>query len=75
MPKNEKKSRPWLWTVLAVINVVGIAFPLSHYLQTDGETDARGQIFAAVVLVCAVLFFVVVDGVTAFLSNFNVNEL
>ena len=75
MPKNEKRSRPCLWTVLAVINVVGIAFPLSHYLQTDGETDARGQIFAAVLLVCAVLFFVVVDGVTALLSNFNVNEL
>ena len=55
MPKNEKKSRPWLWTVLAVINVVGIAFPLSHYLQTDGETDARGQIFAAVVLVLTYL--------------------
>ena len=75
MPKNEKKSRPGLWTVLAVINVVGIAFPLCRYLQSDGEVDAGGQIFAAVVLVCAVLFFVVVDGLTALLSNFNMNEL
>jgi hypothetical protein len=75
MPKNEKKSSPWLWTVLAVINVVGVAVPLSHYLQSDGEADAGGQIFAAVVLVCAVLFFVVVDGVTALLANFDVNEL
>ena len=71
MPKGENKSRPWLWTVLAVINVVGIAFPLSYYLQTDGET----QIFAAVVLVCAGFFLVILDGLTALLANFNVNEL
>ena len=75
MPKDEKKSRSRLWIVLAVINVVGIALPLSHYLQIDGETDAGGQVFAAVVLVCAVFFFVIVDGITALLANFNVNEL
>ena len=71
MSKNEKKSKPWLWTVLAVINVVGIAFPLSYYLQTDGGT----QVFAAVVLVCAGLFIVIVDGITALLANFDVNQL
>ena len=75
MRKNEKKSRPWLWTVLTVINVVGVAFPLIHYLQSDGEVDAGGQIFAAVVLVCAVLFFVVVDGVTVLFANFDVKQL
>ena len=71
MRKDEKKSNPWLWTVLAVLNAVGIEFPLSYYLRTDGGT----QIFAAVVLVCAGLFLVILDGVTALLANFNVNEL
>jgi prepilin signal peptidase PulO-like enzyme (type II secretory pathway) len=71
MLKDEKKSKSWVWTVLAVINVVGIAFPLSYYLQTDGGT----QIFAAVVLVCAGFFLLILDGITAFLANFNVNEL
>ena len=71
MLKDEKKSKSWVWTVLAVINVVGIAFPLSYYLQTDGGT----QIFAAVVLVCAGLFLLILDGLTALLANFNVNEL
>jgi len=71
MPKNEKKSRPWLWTVLAVLNVAGIVFPLAYYLQTDGPA----QILGAVVLVCSVLFLVILDGVSALLANFNVNEL
>ena len=69
--KDEKKSNPWLWTVLAVLNVVGIGLPLSYYLQTDGGT----QTFAAVVLVCAGLFLVILDGVTALIANFNLNEL
>lgn len=71
MRKDEKKSKPWLWTVLAMLNVIGIGFPLSYYLGTDGGT----QICAAVVLVCAVLFLVIVDGVTALIANFNLNEL
>ena len=75
MSKNEKKSRPWLWTALAVINVVGVAFPLIHYLQSDGDTDAGRQIFAAIVLACVVLLFLVVDGITALLVNFDVSQL
>ena len=71
MRKDEKQKKSRLWTVLAVLNVVGIAFPLSYYLQTDGGT----QIFAAVVLVCAVLFLLILDGVTALLANFNLNEI
>ena len=71
MPKNEKKSKPWLWTVLAVINVVGIAFPLSHYLQSAGAA----QIFGAVVLVSAVLFLLILDGISVLLANFNINQL
>ena len=71
MPKNEKKSKPWLWTVLAVINVVGIAFPLSHYLQNAGAE----QIFGAVVLACAVLFLLILDGISVLLANFNINQL
>ena len=68
---NKKKSKSRLWTVLAVLNFAGIAFPLSYYLQTDGGT----QIFAAVVLVCAGLFLLILDWLTALLANFNVNEL
>jgi hypothetical protein len=71
MRKDEKKSKSWVWTVLAAINVVGIAFPLSYYFQSDGGT----QIFAAVVLVCAGIFLLILDGLTALLANFNVNEL
>jgi len=71
MQKDEKKSNSWLWTVLALLNVVGIAFPLGYYLQTDGGT----QIFAAVILVCAGLFLLILDGVTALIANFNLNEL
>jgi hypothetical protein len=71
MLKDEEKSKSWVWTVLAVINVVGIAFPLNYYFQSDGGT----QIFAAVVLVCAGLFLLILDGLTALLANFNVNEL
>ena len=71
MQKDEKKSKSRLWTVLAVVNVVGITFPLNYYFQTDGGT----QIFAAVVLVCAGFFLLIVDGLTALLANFNVNEL
>lgn len=71
MQNKETNSNPWLWTVLAVLNVVGVAFPLSYYLQADGGT----QIFAAVVLVCAVLFLFILDGLTALLANFNVNEI
>jgi len=35
MQKNEKKSKSCLWIVLAVLNVVGIGFPLNYYFQTD----------------------------------------
>ena len=65
MRKDEKKSKPWLWTVLAVLNVVGIDFALSYSVQTDGGT----QSFAAVVLVCAGFFLVILDGVTALLAT------
>ena len=75
MSKNENKSRTRLWTVLAVLNVVGVALPLIQYLQSDGDADAGRQIFAAVVLVCVVLLFLVVDGVTALLVNFDVSQL
>jgi len=71
MSKNENKSQSWLWTLLVLLNIIGIAFPLAYYLHTDGGT----QIFAAVILVCAGLFLVIVDGVTALLANFNVNQL
>ena len=71
MQKSKKKSKSRLWTVLAVLNFAGIAFPLNYYFQTDGGT----QIFAAVVLVCAGLFLLILDGLTALLANFNVNEL
>ena len=40
--RKDEKVKPWLWTVLAVSNVAGIAFPLGYYLQTDGPA----QIFA-----------------------------
>jgi len=69
--RKDEKVKPWLWTVLAVSNVAGIAFPLGYYLQTDGPA----QIFAAVVLVSAVLFLLILDGISALLVNFNVNEL
>jgi len=38
MQKNEKKSKSCLWIVLAVLNVVGIGFPLNYYLHTDEGT-------------------------------------
>lgn len=47
--------------------LLGLGFPLSDYLQTD--------IYAAVVLVCAVLFLVILDGLTVLIVNFNLNEL
>ena len=71
MQKSKKESKSRLWTVLAVLNFAGIAFPLSYYFQTDGGT----QTFAAVVQVCAALFLVILDGVTALIANFNLNEL
>lgn len=71
MPKNEKKSRPWLWSLLVLLNIIGVAFPLGYYLQTDGGAE----IFAAVLLVCAGIFLAILDGVTALLANFDVNQL
>ena len=71
MQKSRKKSKSQLWTVLAVLNFAGIAFPLNYYLQNDGGK----QIFAAVVLVCAVFFLLILGGLTALFANFNVNEL
>jgi len=71
MQKDGKKSKSCLWIVLAALNVVGIAFPLNYYLRADGGS----QVFAAVMLVCAGLFLVILDGVTALIANFNVNEL
>jgi len=55
----------------AVLNLVGIAFALNYYLHTDEGT----RIFASVVLVCAGLFLVILDGVIALMANFNLNEL
>ena len=71
MRKDETEDKTWLWTVLAVLNVAGIALPLGYYLRSDGAAE----IFGAVVLVCAVLFLIILDGVSALLANFNVNEL
>ena len=71
MRKDKKKAKPWLWTVLAVLNVAGITFPLAYYLRTDGAA----QVFGAVILVCSVLFLLILDGISALLANFNVNEL
>ena len=71
MQKKGTNSKPWLWIVLIVLNIVSIAFPLNYYLQTDGGA----QVFAAVVLVCAGLFLLILDGITALLANFNVNQL
>ena len=71
MRKDKKKAKPWLWTVLAVLNIAGIGFPLGYYVQSDGTA----QLFAAVALVCAVLLLLIVDGVAALLTNFNLNEL
>lgn len=72
MQKNEKETKEWLWTVLAVLNIVVIGFPLAYFLRA---TDEGAQIFSAVVLVCAGLFLVILDTVTALMANFNVNEL
>ena len=71
MQKNKKKSKSRLWTVLAVLNVAGIAFPLSYYFQADGGA----QVLAAVILVCAGFFLLILDGITVLLANSNVNEL
>ena len=71
MQKNEKKSKSCLWIVLAVLNVVGIGFPLNYYLHTDEGT----RMFASVVLVCAGVFLVILDRVIALMANFNLNEL
>ena len=71
MQKNEKDSKSQLYTVLIALNIIGIAFPLGYYVQTDGGT----QIFAAVILVCAGLLCLLLDGVAALLANFDVNQL
>ena len=72
MRKDEKKAKPWLWTVLAVLHIVVVGFPLRFFL---GAADEGARIFSAVVLVCAVLFLVILDIVTTLMANFNVNEL
>ena len=72
MQKSKEKSKSPLWSVLAIINVVCIAVPLNYFLRA---VDDGTKIFAAVVLVCAGLFLLILDGLTALLANFNVNEL
>ena len=72
MRKDEKRTQPWLWTLLAVVNLVLIGLPLRYFF---GATDEGAQIFSAVVLVCAVLFLAILDTVTALMANFNVSEL
>lgn len=62
----QKKNRdPKRWLILALLNVLAIAYPVNLYLQAG---DDKSQLLAAVVLVGVGFLLAVGDLVTAVVS-------
>jgi hypothetical protein len=63
MRQRSQKAR--FWTILAIINVVAMIYPLTLYFQAD-NSDA--QFFAAIVLLGAAFLLAITDTVSAIVA-------
>jgi hypothetical protein len=62
---RQKSQKGRFWTILAMINVVAMIYPVNLYFQAD-NSDA--QFFATIVLLGAALLLAITDTVSAIVA-------
>ena len=62
---RQRRHKAKFWTILAMVNVVAMIYPVTLYLQAD---SGDGQFFATVVLFGAALLLAITDTVSALVA-------
>jgi hypothetical protein len=66
MRQRGHKAR--FWTILAMINIVAMIYPVNLYLQAD---DSDAQFFATIVLLVAAFLLAITDTVSVIAAHWQ----